>query len=89
MKILSISLVLFLLFDQVLSIATHFSSGLGLIFFLALLAISALPRVINEENKLSYLKSIAKPFGLFVGLIIPTYSLLVIYLGYFQLQQCY
>jgi len=50
MNVLSASLVIFLLFDQLLALATPFSSGFGLLLFIATLAVSAIPKLINCKN---------------------------------------
>lgn len=76
MNILSISLVCFLLFDQLLALATPFSSGLGLSIFMGLLAITSMPKAFKQPNKVSDLLASLTPVRLIVMVLIVIYSLI-------------
>lgn len=69
-------MVAFLLFDQLLALTTPFSSGFGLLLFLAALAISAVPNFMKQNNLIARFKSGIKPSNVVLPLLIINYSIL-------------
>jgi len=69
-------MVTFLLVDQLLALTTPFSSGFGLLLFLAALAISAVPNLMKQNNLIARFKNGIKPSNVVLPLLIITYSIL-------------
>jgi len=70
------SLVAFLLLDQLLALTTLFSSGIGLVLFISTLAISAIPKLIYNNNLIGLFKAGASSSNAIVPILIVVYSVI-------------